>query len=154
MISREAIENLVKKLTEGTGLFIVGIHVSPSNNIRIFVDNEKGVSLEECISLSRAVENSLDRDKHDFQLEVSSPGLTEPLRVLPQYRKNIGRTVEIITNEGDKHEGKLIGITDKGLVIEEVVKIRGGKKRPEIKSAEKEFDFDQINSTKVVISHK
>jgi ribosome maturation factor RimP len=152
MISRETITELVKKHLEGTDLFIVEVHVSASDNIRILIDNPKGVTLEECIELNRAMEESLDRDKQDFQLEVSSPGLSEPLKVLPQYRKNIGRKVEILTNEGIKHEGKLTGLTQRGLVIEELVKIKGERKRPEIKAIEKEFDFDQILSTKVLIS--
>jgi ribosome maturation factor RimP len=154
MIDRETITGLVKAYISGTDLFIVDIHVSRSNSIRIMIDNEKGVSLEECIGLSRALEEKLDREQHDFQLEVSSPGLTEPFKVLPQYMKNIGREVEVITTNGQKHEGKLTGINNKGLTIEELVKIRGERKRPEIKAVEKGFDFNEILSTKRVISYK
>jgi ribosome maturation factor RimP len=154
MISREAVEDLVSKYIGGTGLFLVDIHVSPSDNIRVLVDSNEGVNLNECVELSRALENGLNRDENDFQLEVSSPGLTEPLKVLPQYKKNIGRRVEIITREGSKHEGTLTAVTTDGLLIEEEVKVREGKKRPGIKSVEKEFEFDQIFSTKVVVSYK
>ena len=154
MIDRATITELVKEYISGTDLFIVDIHVSRSNSIIVLIDNEKGVSLEECIGLSRALEGKLDRDEHDFQLEVSSPGLTEPFKVLPQYMKNIGREVEVITTNGQKHEGKLTGINDEGLTIEELVKIRGEKKRPEIKSVEKGFVFNEILSTKRVISYK
>jgi ribosome maturation factor RimP len=154
MIGRESVKELVDKYIEGTDLFVVDIHVSPSNEIRIFVDNEKGVSLEDCINLSRSVENSLGREEHDFHLEVSSPGLSEPFKVLPQYRKNIGRDVEIITDDGQKHAGTLSGLTVNGVVIKEQVKTRGDKKRPEINIVEKEYDFDRIRSTKLVISYK
>jgi ribosome maturation factor RimP len=154
MIGRETIKELVDKHIEGTDLFVVDIHVSPSNEIRIFVDNERGVSLEDCINLSRSLENSLDREEHDFHLEVSSPGLSEPFKVLPQYRKNIGRDVEIITDDGQKHAGTLSGLTGKGVVIKEQVKTRGDKKRPEINIVENEYDFDRIRSTKLVISYK
>ena len=154
MIDRETITGVVTKHIKGSCLFIVDIHVSRSNDIRIVVDNQGGVSIKECAELSREIERSLSRDEQDFHLEVSSPGLSEPLKVLPQYRKNIGRNVEVITAEGQKHEGKLIGMTDNGLIIEELVKIKGENKRPEIKAVEKEFDFDRIRSTKVMVSYK
>lgn len=154
MIDRETITKLVEKYTEGTDLFIVDIQVSPSNNIRILADSEKGITIDECVDMSRAIEESLDRDKNDFQLEVSSPGLSEPMKVIPQYLKNIGREVEIVTKEGQKHQGTLTGVTEEGLLVEELVKIRGEKKRPEMKPVEKEFEFDQILSTKLVISYK
>jgi ribosome maturation factor RimP len=154
MIDRETIAGLVAEHISGTGLFVVDIGVSAENNIKILVDSERGVSLGECISLSKAIEGSLDREKHDFNLEVSSPGLSEPLRVMPQYVKNIGRDVEVITSEGQKHTGKLARLTEKGLILEEKVKLRGEKKRPEIKAVEKEFDFSLIQSTRVVISFK
>ncbi len=154
MIDRETITKLVTKHIEGSGMFIVDIHVSSSNNIRIIVDNENGVSVKECVELSRAIEGSLNRDENDFHLEVSSPGLSEPLKVKFQYLKNIGREVEVINKEGKKFKGKLIRLTDKGLIIEELVKVKGEKKRPEIKAVEKEFDFDLIQSTKVVVSYK
>ena len=154
MISREIISELVKERLEGTDLFLVDIHVSPTNNIRILIDNENGVTVKDCVDLSRALEESLNRDEEDFQLEVSSPGLSEPLKVLQQYEKNIGRDIEVITKEGQKHEGRLIGLTDKGLVMEELVKVKSGKKRPEIKTVKNNFDFDFISSTKVLVSYK
>ncbi len=154
MIDRGTITELVTRHIKGTGLFIVDIHVSRSNDIRILVDNQLGVSIQECAELSRAIESSLSRDEQDFNLEVSSPGLSEPLKVLPQYIKNIGREVEVITIEGQKHEGKLIRTTDNGLIIEEIEKDKKKKKRPEIKAVEKEFDFDRIRSTKVLVSYK
>ncbi|MFO7922834.1 MAG: ribosome assembly cofactor RimP [Bacteroidales bacterium] len=152
MIHRETIEKLVTRYIEGTGLFVVDIHVSHTNDIRILVDNEKGVSIKECIDLSRAVESSLNRDKEDFRLEVSSPGLSEPLKVLPQYRKNIGRNIEVITKEGRKYEGKLNGLTGNGLIIEEKLKVKGDKKRPQTETVEKKIDFEEISSTKVLVS--
>jgi ribosome maturation factor RimP len=154
MIDRETITELVTKHIKGTSLFIVDIHVSRSNDIRILVDNQAGVSIPECVELSRAIESSLSRGEQVFNLEVSSPGLSEPLKVLPQYIKNIGREVEVITAEGQKHEGKLMRMTDNGLIIEEIVKNKEKKKRPEINTVEKEFDFDRIRSTKVLVSYK
>ena len=154
MINKDTVTRLVRQQIQGTDLFIVDIHVSHSNDVKILVDSDKGVSLQECIDLSRAIERSLDREKDDFHLEVSSPGLSEALKVLPQYLKNIGREVEILTSEGTKHHGKLKQVSDKGVVIEEKKKIKGEKKRPEIKIMERELDFDHILSTKVMITFK
>lgn len=154
MISREIILELVKERLEGTDLFLVDIHVSPTNNIRILIDNENGVTVKDCVDLSRALEESLNRDEEDFQLEVSSPGLSEPLKVLQQYEKNIGRDIEVITKEGQKYKGRLIELTPKGLIMEELVKVKSGKKRPEIKTVKNNFDFNFISSTKVLVSYK
>ena len=154
MVSRDKIEELVKRHAEGSGLFVVDIHVSHSNEIRVLADSETGMSLDDCVRLSRALENSLDREEQDFQLEVSSPGLSEPLKILPQYRKNIGRDIEVITKEGQKHTGRLIRVNDSGLVMEEKIAVRDEKKRHGIKTVENEFDFNLIRSTKVVVSFK
>ena len=154
MIGKQTIIDLVNHHAGESGLFVVDVNVSPSNNIRILVDSKKGVSLGECIELSKAVETSLNRDEEDFNLEVSSPGLSEPFKVLAQYEKNIGRDVEVVTNQGHKHAGKLIRTTENGFIIEELVKHKGEKKRPEIKTVETEFDYDLIHSTKVVVSYK
>ncbi len=154
MVSKQALEELVSRITEGTEFFVVDIHVSPSNSIRVLIDSNKGVTVKECGELTRAIESGLDRDKEDFHLEVSSPGLSEPLKVLAQYEKNIGREVEIVTSEGQRHEGRLTGVTGKGITFEEPVKVRGEKKRPEVKLVSKELDFDQIRSTKLVVSFK
>ncbi len=154
MISKEAVEKLADKHTEGTGLFIVDIHVSAANSIRVLVDSNDGVTVKELGDLTRAIESGLDREKEDFNLEVSSPGLSEPLKVLRQYEKNIGREVEIETADGQRHKGKLTGLTDNGIVFEELVKVKGEKKRPEMKLMLREMDFDRIRSTKLVVLFK
>lgn len=155
MIDKDTISELVKKQIEGSDLFLVDIHVSPSNDIRILIDNQKGVTISECIELSRTLEKSLDRDEQDFHLEVSSPGLSEPLKVLPQYKKNIGRGLEVVTLEGEKHEGKLTELTEKGFIIEEQVRFKSEKKkRPEIKAVLNEYEFDRVRSAKVMVSFK
>ncbi len=154
MIGKEKIQELVCIHTEGTGLFLVDIHVSPSNSIRVLADSKEGITLEECMQLSRAIESSLDREVEDFNLEVSSPGLSEPLKVIPQYEKNIGREVEIISDEGEKIRGRLTELTGKGVIIEELVKIKGEKKKPEIKPVNRELCFDSIKTAKIVITFK
>ncbi len=155
MADKDTISELVKEQIEGSDMFVVEINVSPSNDIRILVDNQKGVTISECIELSRALEKGLDRDEQDFHLEVSSPGLSEPLKVLQQYKKNIGRNVGVVTLEGDKHEGKLTELTEKGFILEEQVKFKSEKKkRPEIKAVFNEYEFDRVRSVKVMVAFK
>ncbi len=154
MIDKEKILELVNKFIEGSDLFLVDIQVSHSNDIKILIDRHEGISIEECVRLSKVIDNSLDRDSEDFQLEVSSPGLNEPLKVPGQYNKNLGRDVEVTTSEGKKHEGKLIRLTDTGFVIEELVKVKGEKKRPVIKSVETEFSHDMVQSVKAMVVFK
>ncbi|TVR73547.1 MAG: ribosome assembly cofactor RimP [Marinilabiliales bacterium] len=154
MIGKEKIQELVCRHTEGTGLFLVDIHVSPSNSIRVLADSKEGITLEECVQLSRAIESSLDREAEDFNLEVSSPGLSEPLKVIPQYEKNIGRELEVLSVDGKKIRGRLTGLSGKGVIIEQLVKIKGDKKKPEIKPVKSELGFDSIKTAKLVITFK
>ena len=155
MIDREIISGIVEKQLAGKDLFIVDILVDPANNIRVFIDSDKGVTVKDCVDLNRALEENLNRDEEDFQLEISSPGLSEPLKVMQQYRKNIGRDIEVITKEGQKHEGRLIELTSDGLIMEETIKVKSeNKKRPETRTVKTNFDFDFISSTKVLISYK
>src|ERR1044072_5194532 len=113
--------------------FLVEVKIRPGNNIKIFVDADKGMSIDKLAhynrSLYRQIEESGLFPNNDFSLEVSSPGLDEPLKLHRQYLKNIGRYVEIILKSGIKIEGKLIQATDKEIVIEEE---QGNKKKKEV----------------------
>src|ERR1700754_1993854 len=108
MISTSLVRELAeKKLHEGDS-YLVDVTVSASNKIRVTIDNFRGISIQECVTMSRWIENQLDREQNDFELEVTSPGLDQPFKVLKQYEKNIGREVEVIFSDGQKTEGKLL----------------------------------------------
>ena len=104
---REAVEKLLNEaLEERLDLFLIDFTISNDNSIKIIVDGDKGVKVEDCMFISRAIEHNLDREEQDFSLEVASAGAAAPLMNQRQYIKNIGRDLEVLTNEG-KIQGKL-----------------------------------------------
>ncbi len=106
---KEKVEELLNGfLQTREDLFLIDLKISAANDITVILDGDKGVSIQDCLDASRAVENNLDREEQDFSLQVMSAGLTEPLTQLRQYQKNIGREVEITFNEGEKLKGELL----------------------------------------------
>jgi ribosome maturation factor RimP len=150
MIEKQKIEGLVKEFITGTGIFLVSVKVSSGNRIIVLADKNEGITIDECATMHRHIENELDRDTEDFELQVSSPGLDLPFCVIEQYRKNEGKKVEVVDNDGSKYIGKLKNITVGGFELETEIKIKG--KTPELKDMS--FNFDQIKSTRVILTIK
>jgi ribosome maturation factor RimP len=150
MVEKQTIQGYVKEFMKGTGLFLVTVKVSSSNRITVLADKNEGITIDECAAIHRHLEKSLDRDKEDFELQVSSPGLDMPFAVIEQYLKNENRRVEVIDNEGSKYIGKLKNVTDGGFEIETELKIKG--KTKELKDIS--FNFDQIKSTRAILTIK
>jgi ribosome maturation factor RimP len=150
MIDRDEIEKLVREYILGTDIFLVGVKVSSSNRITILADTKKGISVDECANLHRKIEKEFDRNIEDFELQVSSPGLDMPFGVIEQYYKNEGQKVVVTDNEGLKYNGILRNVTAGGFDLETETKVKG--KAKEIK--EIPFNFDQIKSTKIVLTIK
>jgi ribosome maturation factor RimP len=156
MIDINYINNLVKEKLEGTENYLVDIKIVTGNKILIEIDNDKGASISDCVAVSRHVEHNLDREKEDFELQVSSPDLNQPLKIFRQYSKNIGRKVEVIATDGEKHTGVLKGAEenlDITLECEIKVKDEKTKKKKTIKQLIK-LPFDKVKETKIVISFK
>ncbi|MCW3105039.1 MAG: rimP [Bacteroidetes bacterium] len=153
MITVEKIHELVAaKIAEGSN-FIVDIVVKPGNNIYILIDNDNGVSIKDCVEMSRHVEFSLDREAEDFELHVSSPGLDRPLKTLRQYQKYIGKELSVTTKEGEKLSGTLLKATEAGIELETKSKEAvEGKKTKQLITRNTSLTFNQIKETKVVIS--
>ena len=148
MTDKEYIKGLVEEFIKGTGLFLVAVKVSSANRITVLADKNEGITIDECVAIHRHIENNLDREKEDFELQVSSPGLDLPFGVIEQYYKNEGRKVEVTDNEGTKYAGYLRNVTEGGFELETEVKITG--KAREMK--EISFNFDQVNSTRVILT--
>jgi len=148
MTDKEYIKGLVEEFIKGTGLFLVAVKVSSANRITVLADKNEGITIDECVAIHRHIENNLDREKEDFELQVSSPGLDLPFGVIEQYYKNEGRKVEVTDNEGTKYAGYLRNVTEGGFELETEVKIKG--KAREMK--EISFNFDQVNSTRVILT--
>jgi ribosome maturation factor RimP len=150
MTDREYIKGLVGEFLKGTGIFLVAVKVSSANRITVLADKNEGITIDECVAIHRHIENNLDREKEDFELQVSSPGLDLPFGVIEQYYKNEGRKVEVIDNEGSKLTGILKNVTAGGFELETEVKIKG--KTKELKDVS--FNFDQVKTTRVILTIK
>jgi ribosome maturation factor RimP len=125
------IENKIAELvSEDPDYFIVEVSVKPTNNIKVFVDADHGATIDRLTKLNKALYKWLEENlfpNGDFSIEVSSPGLEEPLKLHRQYVKNIGRPVEVLLHDSIKKEGKLVNVSDTEIVIEEE-KGKGKKK--------------------------
>jgi ribosome maturation factor RimP len=130
--------------------FLVEIKIRPGNNIKIFVDADRGISIDKLAHYNRRLYRQIEESglfpNNDFSLEISSPGLDEPLKLRRQYLKNIGRHVEIVLKSGVKTEGKLMNATDEEVLIEEE---KGNKKKKEI--IQHSLSYDDIKTTKIQI---
>lgn len=133
MIEKEKIEKLTTDFLEGTSFFLVNLNVDAQNNIQVFVDGDQGISIDQCIKISRHLESSFDRDLEDFSLNVSSPGLTKPLQIPRQFNKYIGKELKFFMQDENPFKGKLLSIDDTILHVESHI---GSKKNKEIKVIE------------------
>ena len=153
MISTEKVQHLVSDILESTDMFAVEITVKPGNKIVVLVDKLEGITIDECAEISRNIETRLDRNIEDYELEVSSPGLTQPFKVKQQYFKNIGKDVDIILKEGQKITGKLLNMDNKEIIVEVTSRVKvPGAKKPEIVTEQKKIEFSKIKATKVLIN--
>jgi len=109
---------LAEQHLKDSGIFVTGVRIGADNHIGVFIDGDNGVTIKDCVDLSRAIEGSLDRSHEDFSLDVSSHGATSPLVLPRQYRRHIGREFEIKLNSGEKAGGKLLECTDSGIRLE------------------------------------
>ncbi|WP_223551451.1 ribosome assembly cofactor RimP [Aestuariivivens sp. NBU2969] len=113
-----AVEDLLNNaLTERSDLFLIDFTISSDNKIKIIIDGDQGVTVEDCMFVSRAIEHNLDREEQDFSLDVMSAGATSPLVKKRQYKKHINRTLKLKT-VGETIEGTLTGATDKNIILE------------------------------------
>ena len=153
MIDKKTIQEIIEKEIENSDLYLVEIKVSSDNTISVMIDSFAGVPIIKCIELSRAIEGQLDREVEDFELSVSSAGIGQTFQVVKQYHKNVGKDVEVLTTEGNKFTGKLLVVGENGIEIEveELVKVEG-KKKKQLNTETLTFNFDQIKSTKDIIT--
>jgi ribosome maturation factor RimP len=146
-------EVLDAALVERKELFLIDLSINDANKISIVLDGDLGINLQDCIDISRAVENNLDREEQDFSLEVASAGISSPLKLVRQYKKNIGRTLKVKTNSLEEIEAQLTMANDEKITIEwqarEPKKIGKGKETVEKKL---ELSYENIKEAIVIIS--
>ena len=117
MIDKELIVKLVEEKLASSSNYLVDVAVQPGNIIVVEIDNDESVCIDDCVELSRYLEDHLDRDVEDFELEVGSAGITSPFKVLRQYQKNIGNEVEVLLTAGVKLTGVLKSADENGIVL-------------------------------------
>jgi ribosome maturation factor RimP len=158
MINRKEIERLVEERIQelDNGLYVVEMTISSTNVIRIEIDKiNGGVTVADCVSVSRNVEHNLDREKADFELHVSSAGLDKPFRHINQYIKNTGRTINVVQKDGKVIEGKIVKVSDDRIVLScEEMQLLEGKKRKEKVEVIYEIMLTEIKEANIVISFK
>jgi len=145
------IEKLVNEvLSQEKEYFLVEVKIKPTNNIKVYLDGDNGISIEKCVQFNRSIyKKILAADLFpggDFSLEVSSPGVDKPLRSKRQYLKNIGRNVQVVFNDASEKIGKLTEVTDADIIIEESV---GKGKKAEVQQVV--IPFSNIKTTTVQI---
>jgi ribosome maturation factor RimP len=142
-----------EKIADKPNLFLVDVKMHSNGKLTILVDGDNGVGIDDCVAISRHVGFHLEEEnviEQAYNLEVSSPGVDAPLTFLRQYIKNIGRNLAIKMADGTKREGKLSGITEDAIIVEEIKKEKGKK----AETVESVIPIDQITETKVLISFK
>lgn len=141
MISKKKINEIIEEELVDLKIYLVDLQVDSSNSIKVLLDSEKGVTVENCIKISRTIEHQLDRDEEDFALEVSSYGIFSPFKILLHYTKNLGKEVEVYLNEGKNFKGVLNKIENADdehlfdfieIVQKKKKKIEGKKKKVEV----------------------
>ena len=150
--SIQAIETLVEQLlSESEDVFLVEVRIKPTNNIKVFLDADTGLSIDKCVKINRQMYRTMEENawypEGNFSLEVSSAGVEEPLKMLRQYKKNIGRNVELILNDDSTFEGKLLEANE-NLVQLELIE---GKNKKAV-TVVKDIPFDLIKQTTVLIA--
>jgi len=151
MIKAENIRGLIENDLCEKGFFLIDIQVKPSGKIVVIADNFKGITLDDCVSITQMIESKIDRNREDYELEVSSPGLDNPLKLPVQYKKNAGRFIRIVTTEGDTREGRIKEADDEKFILETIVKKKTAKKKVENQSNLFEIAFAAVKTAKLLI---
>lgn len=151
MVTEEQVKKLLTEKLEGTDMFPVEMFVKPGNRIFIFMDGDHDVSIDDCIDVSRYIEQNLDREKEDFELNVSSVGVDKPFVMKRQYEKYKGRKIIVKGHDDKKFEAVLHEVTDDHIIVEPVLKKKNKKNAP---SGTVELGFDEFKEAKGAVSFK
>lgn len=150
---RERIESLLQGfLEERQDLFLIDLKISTGDDITVILDGDNGVTLQDCLDASRAIEFNMDREEHDFSLQVMSAGLSEPMEQPRQYKKNLGKMIEVQLNDSEKVEGELVNVGEENITL--LLKYRKpkdiGKGKVDVEE-EKVIRYSDVKKALVVI---
>lgn len=146
---------VVEKSLEGTDMFVVDCTIAPDNTIDLILDSDTSVSIDTCAMLNRAIGEAFDRDVEDYSLTVASAGIGEPLKLVRQYKKLIGESVEVLLKSGVKILATLDEVYDDAITIsyDEAVVVEG-KKKKQIQRTTHTYAFDEIKWAKEYLDYK
>lgn len=153
MIKPDTIKSIVSEALQERNLFLVEVVVTPANKISVYIDGMNGVTIDDCAGVSRFIESSLNRSEQDYELEVSSPGPERSLLLPVQYRKNIGREVDILKTDGVRYRGKLMDLSNNTIIVETGQLLKdehSGKKKKLFGTVA--LGLNQIKKAKIVVS--
>lgn len=155
MINKDTVRSIVEEWLDGKEYFLVDIEISPDDRIVVEIDHADGVWIEDCVELSRFIEDHLSRDEEDYELEVGSAGLGQPFKVAQQYHCFVGKDVEVLDADGKKYKGVLKAVegNDFTVTVQEKQKVEG-KKRPQLVDTDHTFHMDKVKYTKYLINFK
>ncbi|MGC1472166.1 MAG: ribosome assembly cofactor RimP [Psychroserpens sp.] len=150
---RDTVKDLLEEgLKQREDLFLIDFEIKGDNAIKVIIDGDNGVLVEDCMFISRAIEHNLDREEEDFSLEILSAGATSPLTIKRQYQKNLGRTLSVKTKDDTTVEGTLTKVSEDNILLEwkarEPKPIGKGKITV---NKQAEIAFDTISQAQVVI---
>ena len=148
MIDKDKIIELANPAIDNTDMFIVDVRISKDNRISLVIDSDSGVKIQDCINVSRAIEGNLDREKEDFELNVMSFGVGEPLVLKRQYKKNLSREIRVIYNDSQVIEGELAEVNDDYIIV------RSKPKKKKDKIEDINIAYQNIKEAKIIVSFK
>ncbi|MDD2287460.1 MAG: ribosome assembly cofactor RimP [Bacteroidales bacterium] len=148
MIDKDKIIELANPAIDNTDMFIVDVRISKDNRISLVIDSDSGVKIQDCINVSRAIEGNLDREKEDFELNVMSFGVGEPLVLKRQYKKNLSREIRVIYNDSQVIEGELAEVNDDYIIV------RPKPKKKKDKIEDINIAYQNIKEAKIIVSFK
>ena len=155
MIDKNIVKDIVETWLKDKEYFLVDVEISADDRIVVEIDHADGVWIEDCVELSRYIEEHLSRDEEDYELEVGSAGLGQPFKVPQQYQCFVGKEVEVMDADGKKTKGTLASVDGNNFTVtaQEKVKVEG-KKRPQLMDVDHTFQMDKVKYTKYLISFK
>lgn len=155
MISKDIVNQLIEEYLSDSDFYLVDLVLTPDQRILIEIDAVKGISIDDCVQLNRHLVERLSPEIEEYELEVSSAGISQPFKVVRQYEKNLGKEVEVVTREGKKLTGVLSEVKPDVFSIkaEKKIKEEGSKRKTTVEEI-LTFNYTDIKTTKMIIRFK
>ncbi|MEI6766509.1 MAG: ribosome assembly cofactor RimP [Bacteroidota bacterium] len=150
MITDKQIADIIEEKFSGTEFFIADLKVRPGNRIMLSIDSDKGVTIEDCIHVSKFIESKLDREIEDYELNVESAGLDRPMKLPRQFKKNIGREITCLDEEGKKLKGMIMAADENGITLKPAATKKDKQKK--VEPALLTLKYGEFRDAKVEVS--